>query len=662
MKKINIILITLVIILISNTAFSQELEWAIQAGGTASGSEYISEIAFDSEGNIYATGKIGDGATIGEGANQVTVSTEGAFDLFVAKYDTDGNLIWFFTEAGPAGNAAQFINVDADGNIYIAGAFSESLTFDNETATPVTITNTVGLGDMYVACYNSNQEFQWVKQITASDNFSTSNGIDMDSDNNIILSGYFRGYITVESTTLTNSDPEEGYYDLYVIKLNSIGELDWAFSAGSNESWDRVYGATFDNNGNILITGKFRNNLVLGKPGNQITLTAPAYTDLYVAKFDTDANILWANSASSPYTATGKALTTDDEGNCYVTGYFQNTCLFGEGTPNEFEITNPGSTNAENFLVAKYDINGNFQWVRQTTTLTSMGRGTNATIDNNQNLHIAGWFENTITFQDGTSITSETAGYCDIFFVEFNPDGELLAINQENGSYREYASTIKFDNNNNMFIAGRFGDNTEPQTMTFGKDDNQITLTSVKWDDIFFVKYSPEIPPVTYSVTFNITDELEPQITLTGYGTQTAIAGATIFTDVEETPSPGIEFTANLVGYEVYTDNVIVDGDEIVEINLIPTNIQSLENQISIYPNPSNGIFTVTNPQGFKNLVGLEITDITGKIIYSKDKAYLVSTTTQIDLTRGHAHLHKGIYFITINTAKGIFTQKLIIQ
>ncbi len=88
------------------------------------------------------------------------------------------------------------------------------------------------------------------------------------------------------------------------------------------------------------------------------------------------------------------------------------------------------------------------------------------------------------------------------------------------------------------------------------------------------------------------------------------------------------------------------------------TNIDDISEKFNIYPNPSNGIFTIENknPQGFKNLVGLEITDITGKTIYSRDVACNVST--KIDIS----NQPKGIYFIKINTETGIYTEKLIIQ
>ena len=79
---------------------------------------------------------------------------------------------------------------------------------------------------------------------------------------------------------------------------------------------------------------------------------------------------------------------------------------------------------------------------------------------------------------------------------------------------------------------------------------------------------------------------------------------------------------------------------------------------INIYPNPTTGIVNI-NLTGLKDLSGLslQITDVTGKIIYSKDKAYNVSTL-QIDLSNNA----NGIYFIKFQNSETVKTVKVIKQ
>ena len=74
----------------------------------------------------------------------------------------------------------------------------------------------------------------------------------------------------------------------------------------------------------------------------------------------------------------------------------------------------------------------------------------------------------------------------------------------------------------------------------------------------------------------------------------------------------------------------------------------------AIYPNPTSGVLNLT---GFQNLLGFEITDITGKTICTMGHVPL-NVPLQINLSN-HP---KGIYFITIKTNNGIYTEKLIIK
>ena len=89
------------------------------------------------------------------------------------------------------------------------------------------------------------------------------------------------------------------------------------------------------------------------------------------------------------------------------------------------------------------------------------------------------------------------------------------------------------------------------------------------------------------------------------------------------------------------TFEVIVNGS---------TNIIAQQNKISIYPNPSTGIF---NLSAFSKPESVKITDITGKIILNSQFSTLNS---QFSLKE------KGIYIITIQTKNQIITEKLIIH
>ncbi|MBP7496409.1 MAG: T9SS type A sorting domain-containing protein [Bacteroidales bacterium] len=87
----------------------------------------------------------------------------------------------------------------------------------------------------------------------------------------------------------------------------------------------------------------------------------------------------------------------------------------------------------------------------------------------------------------------------------------------------------------------------------------------------------------------------------------------------------------------------------------IKTNSSDINNSLTIYPNPSNGKFTVliNNTEAKSHLVN--ITDILGKKVYTSN-----FKNNLIDLNLENQS--KGVYFLNINSGNNVYTQKLVIK
>lgn len=112
------------------------------------------DVTSDAEGNVYTCGRIKD--TI-PGYRD---------DLFIAKYDVSGSLLWRKTAGGSRIDVAQALTVDKQGNVYVTGYIGEAFSmipndtvfFDNKY-----ITVNGGYSDIFIAKYDNAGNVVWVK-------------------------------------------------------------------------------------------------------------------------------------------------------------------------------------------------------------------------------------------------------------------------------------------------------------------------------------------------------------------------------------------------------------------------------------------------------------------------------------------------------------------
>lgn len=138
------------------------------------------------------------------------------------------------------------------------------------------------------------------------------NSITLDGNGNSFVTGYFTSTtIAFGTTKLTNPDPL-GTSEFFLVKYNSAGNVLWAKSAGgiSNESGNCL---TTDAFGNIFVTGSFASaNITFGT--FTLTNSAPGRTDIFIVKYYTNGNVIWAKSAGGTEWEEGTSITADANG------------------------------------------------------------------------------------------------------------------------------------------------------------------------------------------------------------------------------------------------------------------------------------------------------------------------------------------------------------
>ncbi len=215
-------------------------------------------------------------------------------DIFVAKFSSDGALLWAKQAGGAAYDGGLGIALDPTGNSLVTGWFTDSATFGagepNETRLTAVGSEDafVANDDVFVAKYAPDGSLLWAKQASGH---GVGVGVAVDADGNGLVTGGFSG-----SVTFGAGEPNEtllltwGDSDIFVAKYAADGSLLWAKQAGSTpataEVGDGASRIAVDADGNGLVTGWFRGWAIFGAgEPNETALTAVGGVDIFAAKF-----------------------------------------------------------------------------------------------------------------------------------------------------------------------------------------------------------------------------------------------------------------------------------------------------------------------------------------------------------------------------------------
>ncbi len=363
--------------------------------------------------------------------------------------------LWVKQAGGAGFESAYGIATDNNGNSFITGCFSGTIILGSTTLT------SSGFMDIFVAKLDSHGQWIWATKaggLSDDENsyYDQGNAIAVDSYGYCYVSGNFYNSADFGNITLTGS----GDWDNFVAKLDGNGNWLWAKKVGGEGSSE----IAVDNSGNSYVTGSFYGYADFG---NIILTNSDNTCDVFVAKLDSFGNCLWARNAGGSSNVFGTSIAVDNSSNCYVTGEFSGTSVFGGTT-----FTSSGN---DDIFVAKLDSNGNWLWVKKAGG-TNSDRCRSLAVDNTGNSYVTGHFRGTSVF--GTT-TLTSSGIDDIFVAKLDSNGNWLWAKKAGGSSYDYGNDIAVDNSGNSYVTGEFWG-----TVGFGN----TTLTSSGLYDIFMVK------------------------------------------------------------------------------------------------------------------------------------------------------------------------------
>lgn len=379
-------------------------------------------VAVDSIGNILVTGSFGGNFLTID--NTTLTNNNGYPDIFIAKYDPSGNLLWAKSYGGWFYEYGTSIAVDINNDVLVTGYFyADTLKLDNIT---LLNPNMGCFGDVFVAKLNSTTgNTMWANRAGGYGK-DIANCIATDKFGNIYVAGETQVSTPMNFGSINLS--ASGFSGMFIAKYNNNGQILWAKKAGGTFK-DAFYDLVTDNNGDIYATGRYNGNAIF----DTIILPYMGWDDSFVCKYDTNGNVVWAKSIMTSQNDLATKICHDhNNGTTYVSGFTENPFLiYGTDTID----TQHG------IFVLKLNAQGDTLYF-DIGISSGYARSSVISIDDQNNLHLSGnYTSKSMAFAQNSILNTDqvVSNYTtDIFIAKNNINGYVTATNSLISIYSEY--------------------------------------------------------------------------------------------------------------------------------------------------------------------------------------------------------------------------------
>jgi len=411
----------------------------------------ITAVKIDDNNDIIIYGSFKDTLIV----DGVTYLSSGATDLFLAKYSSTGNLLWFRIFGAADEEISENMALDDNGNIFLTGAFRGTTNFQGFNITAD------HKRDGFLVKINSAGSVQWLIKAVGGTENQVGFGIAVDPLGEIYLSGTFKTEAVFTSQTFT---VQKSNVNNFLAKYDVTGAEIWSQQIICSNTLTRLFEIKAYNANEIYMGGFFADTLEFG--ARQAVSNGNTSEDIIVIKITNLGIPVWARQAGSVTSDRCNGIDADIYGNIYLTGYISGTAQFdstGLGLADGNSLISVGGLD---MFVAKYNKNGTLQWTsRNGNTGDDIGYGV-STIENI--VQFSGYFSDEIIFNLDTLRSSGPTDQNTGFFV-YNTSGDAINGREMTGPGEERGSAITFDvDEGATYIGGMF----DSDTLKFGS--NQI--------------------------------------------------------------------------------------------------------------------------------------------------------------------------------------------
>lgn len=527
------------------------------------------------------------------------------------------NYAWAKAFGSVDGDAARAVALDASGNVYTVGYFLGTVDFDPGIGTEYLTSK--GEEDIFISKLDASGNYVWAKSMGGVlDDLAL--GIALDALGNVYTVGRFEGTVDFDPGTGIANLTSAGMQDIFICKLDASGNYVWAKSIGGIEN-DLCSKVTIDAAGNIYTLGNFSTTVDFDPGTGTANLTSTGLNDIFISKLDASGNFVWARGMGGTSNDYGLGIAIDASNNVYTTGTFTGS---GDFDPNT-ATSNLTSVGAEDIFISKLDASGNYVWAKSIGG-TLIDAPNDIALNASGDIYCTGRFQGTVDFDPSTGTANLTsAGTHDIFISKLDASGNYLWAKRMGGTAFDVALGMALDATGNVYTTGSFTGSVD-----FDPGAGTASLTSAGLTDIFISKldasgnyvWAKNMGGTMSDISYDVSLDASGNIYSAGY-----FAGTSDFD-----PNTG---NANLTSTG--------DADIFIsKLSIWPLYMEEdkyKENDIKVFPNPSNKIFTIT---GLSKIANEQFT-LRNNI--GQNVSVHIEENGQLDMSAFPA----GVYYLKIN-------------
>jgi hypothetical protein len=448
------------------------------------GADGATGVSATADGGAYVTGYFAEPVTFAAGTPQETTLTNAAGDddVFLARYDGAGTLLFAVRAGGPDTDDGLAVATAPNGDAFVAGTFERSATFGEGAAAQTLVTGPSGRG-AFLARYAPDGTLRWVRG-TEGPLDAAATAVAALPDGSAVVTGAFQDTVVFgagqpNETTLVAADQR----DVFLARYDAAGDLAFAVRAGGAGD-DYAYGVARTSDGALVVAGTLSDTATFGEGEPlEATVASAGATDAFVARFGADGTFAWVRTFGGPLTDYALAVAAAGVGDLVVTGAFSGTVVFGGGEPAETALTSDSDSN--DVFVARLAFDGTLVWARRAGGPgDDVGQGVAVAADGR--VLVTGRFRGPAVFGPGEAAetTLPTDGSSlDAFVAEYAAGGALLRARSAGGPGADEGLGVAAASDGRALVVG-----TYEATADFSAFGAPQPLVAAGQEDVFVAR------------------------------------------------------------------------------------------------------------------------------------------------------------------------------